>query len=917
MRGFHAQQTVRATALVLVLVIGMTLAARVPCAAQLCQVPLFVMQNAVSANVMILADNSGSMNEPIWHAAYDPDITYEGRFTSDSMYYINADGQRSPRSFNSAWESEPSVFLITSDNGQRGRYRGNYLNWIYYNATLEQLAAIPEVTRIQVAKLVLCNLVDSFPHLRFGLTVFDYDDGGQVLSPCGSESAAIKSQINSITANCWTPLGETVETVLDYFSTEGPGAPIVAPCQYNFLIVMCDGLPTMDVDVSYYLVDADGDGNDPGSCTSIGAPYTDNYHCSDHMDDIAYYMAHHDLRSDMEDEQIVSTYAIGFNSDAPLLQDTATNGDGLYFTAHDAVELSASLEWVLHDIVQRVSSGSAVAVVSTERGYENSLYRGKFMPVSWHGYLESFTLPYHDGDSPAWEAGALLASRHPDDRVIFTALGTDLHDFNENRADLLWQAMEASHVEEAALLIDWGRGHAVDGYRDRDGWPLGDIVHSTPVVVGAPNQFWAEESYMEYYTNYADRQRMVYVGANDGMLHAFAAETGHEEWAFVPEFALPRFQALADSAYCHIYSCDQTVTVADVKIGLAWRTLLVGGGGEGGAGYFCIDVTEPHSPMLYWQITMPDGVAHASEPTFVRINGQSIVLIGSGLDAVSGDAYLHAYDLASGSHLGSIHLSHSAGTRNKATRPVAVDLEFDGETDVIYVADLLGTVWRIDPAHSSNPDYWNVSNFFAGDQQITNPPTVAYGADGRLNVYFGTGAYLDESDLSTINSNSFYCVYDWQDSATYTRGDLRDQTNTVGDIGDHDGWYLDLWHDSAERVTQPAVVVAQTVLFTSFAPSSDACSSGGQSWLYRLDFQTGGLPQSEDGEPGGPEERDQALGDGVASQPVIDLASETVVIQSSDASIIIEDLQVEFFHLSVRSWQENYDFVLEPPAPGI
>ena len=912
MNGHRIPQIRRATLLVLVLLIGMTLATPDRSMAQVCQTPLFLLQNTQGANIMILADNSSSMNTVIFHSAYDHEQAYAGPFETLSLYFVATCGDRTPQSFDATWDTEPTAYLVDSDNGQKGQYPGNYLNWIYYHATQDQIDDLPRATRIQASKLILCDLIDSFPNLRFGLTVFQSDHFGSIIGKCGSNPVSLKAQINGITANTWTPIGESMETILDYFSDDNPGAPIEEPCQVNFLIVLCDGLPTMDTEVSLYLHDADNDGNDPGSCASIGAPYyNESYHCSDHMDDVAYYMANEDLRADMEDDQTVSTYTIGFHVDSPLLEETAVNGNGLYFTARNAVELRNSLEWVIQDIIRRISAGSAVAVISTERGLGDRIFRGKFMPVSWEGYLEAFTIPYNDGDSPVWEAGDLLRDRDPDDRTIFTALGLNLYNFTAGQAANLHVAMDIPIQEDAAEIIAWTRGDNLDGLRNRGDWVLGDIIHSTPVVVGAPTHFWPEESYMEYYANNVDRQVMVYVGSNDGMLHAFNSDTGREEWAFIPEFALPKLEAVADTNYCHLYTCDQTVTVDDLRYGLTWRTILVGGGREGGAGYFAFDVTDPYAPTLLWQITLPNGVAFASQPTFATINGQAIVLIGSGLDDANGDAFLYAYDVITGTYLGGLHLSHSNNARNKATRPAVVDMEYDGETDVFYVGDLLGSIWRIDPAHSTNPGFWNVTEFYAGTQPITAEPTVAYGPDGSLFVYFGTGAYVDEDDMDDLSQQSFYCVNDWYDGVTYGRSDLADQTNSLNDIGNDEGWYIDLWHEAGERITEAPLVVARTVAFTSYAPTQAACVSGGRSYLYQMHYQTGGLPEDEDGEPGDLIDRATSLGDGLASRPVIDLTNGTLVIQSSDASIDIEEVGIDFFRLVVRSWQESYDFMAE------
>ena len=87
------------------------------------------------------------------------------------------------------------------------------------------------------------------------------------------------------------------------------------------------------------------------------------------------------------------------------------------FNPSEGDRLTLSIEQAMQDILRRISAGSAVAVVSTERGTDDRLYRGKFMPVDWNGYLECFQLPYTEGEKPLWDAGLLLelpAFAYPD-----------------------------------------------------------------------------------------------------------------------------------------------------------------------------------------------------------------------------------------------------------------------------------------------------------------------------------------------------------------------------------------------------------------------------------------------------------------------------------------------------------------------
>ena len=888
-------------------------------AQDLCEVPLFVKQNSGGANLMILADNSFSMNTMIYHFSYDKEVAWSGYFEPTAIYFVSKEGWYTPADFNATWPidaTDPSIYLVNSDNGEDGRYEGNYLNWLYYHATDAQLTFVPNVSRIQVLKMVLNQIISRSEQLNMGICLFQKNNtGGNLVGPIGKSHVALQSIISGITANALTPTGESLETILDYFGDKVQ-SPITSECQYNFILLVTDGLPTMDEGVSPYLWDADGDGNDPGNCESIGAPYDNSMGCSDHMDDVAYWMANEDIYSVMDGDQFIYTYVVGYHADAPLLKETAVNGQGLYFEAKNAVELFTSIEYALQDILRRISAGSAVAVVSTERGTGDRLYRGKFMPIDWNGYLECYARPYDADDPLVWEAGDLLRVRSKSTREIFTALGNTMYGFSEWNAGVLRDAMGAVDDAEATDLINWGRGNYVNGYRFRQNWVLGDIIHSTPVVVGAPTQFALDLSYEDFRVAHENRAKMVYVGVNDGMIHSFDAETGEEKWAFVPEFALPKFAAMADSFYCHSYSCDQTVTVKDVQIGGVWKTVLVSGGGAGGASVFALDITYPENPQVLWQRDLPNGKKDHSEVEVVSIHGRSVALVGSGFDTVDMEAHLYAYDVSTGDYLGSILLSSDLkATRNKTTRPASVDTDLDGQTDLVYVADMLGNLYRIALNSDPRPSGWTVSTLYAGTQEIQADPVAAYGPNGAVYVYFGTGTYIQDPDMTSLGQNSFICVFDLHNGSTSTMGNLADQTDSVGDVGGTQGWYVNLWNDDAERVTKQCVVIAETVVFTSFAPSDDPCVAGGISWLYQMSYDSGGIPDVD--YMTSEADRSVSLGDGIASYPVVDLTAGKVVVQSSNADINIEPIAAIIQPLRVRSWQENYDHVEQPPTAAV
>jgi len=272
---------------------------------------------------------------------------------------------------------------------------------------------------------------------------------------------------------------------------------------------------------------------------------------------------------------------------------------------------------------------------------------------------------------------------------------------------------------------------------------------------------------------------------------------------------------------------------------------------------------------------------------------------------------MYAFDMATGTLLGEVPLSDDTGAiRNKASRPVVVDLNLDGETDVVYMADLFGDLWRFQTNGNIDPSNWDMTKLYDGSQEIQADPVAAFGPNGAVYIYFGTGAYLEDPDMTSTGQNSFICVYDHHDGSTVSMGDLANQTSSVGEIGGSMGWYVNLWNADGERVTNQAVVVAETVIFTSFEPSSDPCVAGGHSWAYQLSYQDGGIPDSEDMED--EDDRSVSIGEGIASYPVVDLSEGSVVVQSSDASITVVPIAGIIERMRVRSWQENYDHVQQP-----
>lgn len=902
-----------------------------------CDIPLIAQQVSTPPNVMILLDTSGSMNSVMYHTDYDQSVSWSGAFNRTDDYRVKTADNYSPESFlGGASATTPTAHLVAALHGHDGEYSGNYLNWIYFHATPAQRDAIPQVTRQQVANVAVKAVMNAAQGLRYGLAVFNNDDGAKVVAPVGSDKATLESKIDAAEAKGFTPTAESLVDIWEYYKTTGASAPIQYDCQQNFVIVVTDGIPTRDLDIPAYIGDQDGDGREPGDCASLGFAEQGDKDCSDYLDDVAYYIARNDARADLDNDQTVSTYTIGFGVRSQLLADAAYNGNGLYREAWDLNTLVNQLGTVVGDIVNRISAGAAVAVVSTETGDDNYLYRGKFMPGAWQGYLESFELPYKQGDSPHWEAGQKLYSRSASSRVIWTSLNNTLVDFNTvNASDLGYfiapngpssgrnesdsfgpdldndfdsadqTAGPGYSATYVADVINWVRGNEVSGYRDRGGWKLGDLVHSAPVVVGPPRGFRFEEDYITFLKTWKDRKGVVYVGANDGMLHAFDAETGAEKWAYVPRRVLGKLEMLADPAYCHQNFVDLSPKAFDVEINGSWRTILVCGERTGGDSYFAFDVTDPDAPEFLWETSVPTISSSFTEPVVLETTWGTALWTGSGPDP-NGDAYVSLILVENGNIALNYKLGAAIAGTNAVTAPVAYDQNNDGIADFVYQGDLGGKLYRWD---IRDPGVWYVNTMFSGTQPIQARPTLARGNNGELNIYFGTGKYTEGADLSDQQQQSFYCLREDGTTSTLYPSSLVEVTPSTTDTQGWRGWYRDLQFGAGERVTQPAVIIEGVVYFTSFMPVDAICSAGGDSYLYHIDFENGtAVDSNQDGDLSD-ESVAEELGRGVASRPVVNLSAEELIVQTSDARLNVQDLLLSPQRIQVRAWRQEFDTV--------
>jgi type IV pilus assembly protein PilY1 len=413
-------------------------------------------------------------------------------------------------------------------------------------------------------------------------------------------------------------------------------------------------------------------------------------------------------------------------------------------------------------------------------------------------------------------------------------------------------------------------------YRQRT-YQLGDIVNSEAVYVSKSLVSYSDTDYGTFQTTVAGRQGMVYVGANDGMLHAFRTDTGAEAWAFVPSAVLPNLYKLADKQYAtqHQYFVDGTPVVQDVKIGGEWRTILVGGLGGGGRAYYALDVTDPAAPKALWEFTDTNlGLTYGKPEIGKLVDGTWVVVFASGYNNVSpGDGLgrLYVVDAGTGTLIRSI-----ATTAGSTTTPSGLaqirgwveNSELDNTMLRVYGGDNLGNLWRFDINNNVGaPGYdaqriATLKSATGGAQPITSRPELGQVGSYAM-VFVGTGRYLGLSDLTDGSAQSIYGIKDKLNATdignprtpanafvqqTLTAGTCPSGSSacTAGEtvrtngtpqavnLATNGGWYVDL-PQTRERVnTDPQLALGTLVVNTNVIESGNVCTVGGEHRRQRV-----------------------------------------------------------------------------------
>ena len=588
------------------------------------------------------------------------------------------------------------------------------------------------------------------------------------------------------------------------------------------------------------------------------------------------------------------------STDASKIDDlwhAAVNSRGTFVAAKNPKDFADGLRSALFTIGERVASASSVSGNSTLVSGDSLVYQGKFFSGKWTGDVVAYGFEA-DGSvssSATWKASEQIPAAAS--RKIYTWKDGSGTAFSGGTIEGLVGSTDLLNYVRGVQSKEVSNGGA---FRDRASI-LGDIVNSSPIVVGKPinrgyeRYSWAgASSYQSYREAKATRTQMVYVGANDGMLHGFDAKTGVEKFAFIPSELLSSLKDLAGTEYAHRFYVDGELQVADVYIGGAWKSVLIGATGRGGTSMFAIDVTDPSSlgaGSIMWEFSNAAMGNVLSKPTVLRLNnGKWAVAVGNGYNSSGDKAQLLLIDIATG-NLEKVIDTGKSGSNGLAGIG-SLDNNFDGNADYLYAGDILGNLWKFDVSSTSSAS-WKIGysskplftavNASGEVEPITATPTLGiHPSTFEPWVFFGTGKYISSGDPSTTGVQTWYGLRDVETISSRAKlvqrkivaqgtdalgpyrlmsrqGDSVAGESLVDSSGKFvkNGWYVDLLSPGStgtgERMFSANWWLDGLLFGASLIPSGDACSSGATGWVMAMDPWSGGRPEenvfdnSEDG----------------------------------------------------------------------
>ncbi|WP_437560186.1 pilus assembly protein [Acidithiobacillus sulfuriphilus] len=467
-------------------------------------------------------------------------------------------------------------------------------------------------------------------------------------------------------------------------------------------------------------------------------------------------------------------------ADTPSTMDdlwhATVDSHGLFFNSKNPSQLTTALDKILTDIAAKTLTTVSVAVTGTALRQGSLAYVPSFTSGRWTGEVRAYA--YDPGTAafstiPSWSAQGNLGTQGSSSRRIYT--------LNQGAAVAFQSANLSSSQKSALTNAPYVSGATLDQiiahirgdtsrddilFRNRHGDMLGDIIGGNPQYVAAPNFLYTFPGYAQFLSSQNSRLPMLYVPANDGMLHAVNAcaasypagagvpggcagsatqTAGKELWAYIPNAILPYLdQRISLHNFAHRYLVDATPAVGDYcasgsgsgNTGTcnAWKTRLFAASGRGVPAVYSIDITQPDptkngfSPSP-WEITPVssgfDKIGYIiGQPLLIKTQEMGwVVVFGSGYQSStvsSGNGTLYFVNPGNGQLLTSLTLpTQVSGQQLSITGIAASSYNLPGYAQALYVTDNQGNLWKIGlPANASPPQDTRSPN---------QAPIIAYG----------------------------------------------------------------------------------------------------------------------------------------------------------------------------------------------
>lgn len=626
-----------------------------------------------------------------------------------------------------------------------------------------------------------------------------------------------------------------------------------------------------------------------------------------YMAGLAWWANVNDIRSDLTGKQSVSTYWVdvlennnggsgiaaktqywlatkygGFRQELTSNNNTDPNSasnswdkDGnsqpdTLFAGNNPQALKSGLRAAFADILARAddSSASSAAVTSNRQTSSSEIIYAGYNPKDWTGSIRACSPTQNAAQcdsTPIWEASrwfntSYTAGASPKlndtNRKIITSINAS---GTFSKSPFLWNSLNDTQKSglngadtDGSARVTYIRGsRSLEGSKFRTRGPalLGDVVNSNVTYLSGSGPLLKGSNFSghaTYRAANASREPVVYVGTNDGMLHALDGSNGKELWAYVPGAIYSKLPALTSQSFSHGYFVDATAMLGDTQTGDTtnpWRTMLIGGLGGGGKAYYALDISrqtpQPNNdgtpnasglrfstmteaqlaniPMWEFTSSQDSDLGYTYyEPSIDSITGRfnqiakiassSVAggvwraILNNGYGSTDNNAVLFFLNTETGAVSTKLTATSSGSGDNGLSSPTPVDTDNDGLVDTVYAGDLRGRMhkFQFSKLDATNTNYvlaasgdadgaWrHIGALYEATKPITAAPAVTKACTGSSGwqVLFGTGKLNEDADFTNTDANLFYSVLDEgvSSSLTVTSVNLADITPTASTV---------------------------------------------------------------------------------------------------------------------------------------